>query len=56
MSDADGHYEVVIKDEVQALLFVHDTNKNYKTPAVELIPADQHRKLDVYLRPKNINK
>ena len=55
-TDQDGNFRVDIKDNVKALLFVHDTNKEYKTPAVEPIPADLNRKLTIYLRPKNINK
>ena len=54
-SDAEGDFRVDIKDHVRALLFVHDTDKNYRTPAVEQIPADLNRKLTVYLSPKNIN-
>lgn len=55
IADAEGNFRVDIKDDVQSLLFVHETNKNYKTPAVEAIPVDLNRKLDVYLSPKNIN-
>ena len=55
LSDQDGNFRVDITDDVKSLLFVHDTNKNYKNPAVEDIPADLNRKLTIYLRPKNIN-
>ena len=54
-TDAEGNFRVDIKDQVRALLFVHDTDRNYRTPAVEPIPADLNRKLTVYLRPRNIN-
>lgn len=54
-SDAEGNFRVDIRDDVHSLLFVHESNKNYKTPAVEPIPEDVNRKLIVFLRPKNIN-
>lgn len=53
-SGADGAFRLEVEDGIAGLVFVHETDKNYRTPTVERIPADLHRKLLIKMRPKNI--
>lgn len=53
-SAEDGSFRFDVSDAVSTLVFVHETNKNYKTPTVERIPADVHRKLLIKMRPKDV--
>lgn len=55
-SAADGSFRLEVGDGVAGLVFVHETDKNYKTPTVERIPADVHRKLFIKMRPRDVFK
>lgn len=55
-SRSDGSFQVELTNKYIGLVFVHETDKQFKEYTFEPIPADKHRKMTVKMRPKNLNK